>query len=313
MKRGDLPKRVYEKHGAWFLVGLDKKWHRLCRVRDGLPEMYRALSRLTDAEAHSDRMPAVVSRWLEAKQEKWAPRTRINMARVGRIIGETFADFTPDQVTTPVCAQFLRQFPPRTHNVYRNALSQVLAQAAIDGLREGYSPLDNIKGKSTPGRRREVLDSELQAIRAAAPASLVQMIDLALLTGQRIGDLIKLRWQDVTPEGIRFEQGKTKERLLVEWSPALQAAMPPKGVGFVLKTRTGSGYRYAGIRSAWVRVCQKCGIEDLHIHDLRGRAGVDSLLAGNMAAAQALLGHRTEAMTSHYVRGKFHKKVKASK
>jgi hypothetical protein len=40
--------------------------------------------------------------------------------------------------------------------------------------------------------------------------------------------------------------------------------------GPLLKTQSGLPYRYAGIRSAWVRACERAGIEDLNIHDLRG-------------------------------------------
>lgn len=47
--------------------------------------------------------------------------------------------------------------------------------------------------------------------------------------------------------------------------------------------------------------------EDLHIHDFRGRAGVDALLDDegeeDIKAARKLLGHKSEGMTRHYVGG----------
>lgn len=149
------------------------------------------------------------------------------------------------------------------------------------------------------------------------------MIDLAMLTGQRIGDLIKLRWQDVTDKGLLFDQGKGQGRtkLLIEWTPALRAAIAAcsrgdsDDIGHVLKTQSGRGYRYAGIRSAWVRACERAEIEDLNIHDLRGRAGVDALLEADedIRQAQKLLGHKSEAMTRHYTEGKYHKRVKPAR
>jgi integrase len=139
------------------------------------------------------------------------------------------------------------------------------------------------------------------------------------LTGQRIGDLIKLRWQDVTEDGLVFVQGKAggRVRLLVEWSPALRAAIDAcavdrQRIGHVLKTQSGGSYTYGGIRSAWVRACARAGVADLNIHDLRGRAGVDALEAAgqDVRAAQALLGHSAEGMTRHYTDGKYAKRVK---
>ena len=84
----------------------------------------------------------------------------------------------------------------------------------------------------------------------------------------------------------------------------------------MLKTQSGSGYRYSGIRSAWVRACQRAGIVDLHIHDLRGRAGVDAIEGDesqDVRKAQRLLGHKSEAMTRHYTDGKYSKRVKPAK
>lgn len=321
MKR-HLPRRVYEKHGSFWYVDLDRKWHKLCRINLGLPTMYRELARLSEREADSDRMPAVIARWADSKRPSWAVATERNMDRAVRVLGDAFAEFAPAQVTTPICSQFLKTYAakPRTHNIYRNVLGQVLAFAAVEGLREDHNPIKNIPGKETRGRNRIVTDAEVITIKAAAlkaarnGEALVQMIDLAMLTGQRIGDLIGLRWQDVTDSGLIVQQGKTGERLLIGWSPALRAAIAAcdrgQRIGHVLKTQTGGPYRYAGIRSAWDRACGRAGVLDLNIHDLRGRAGVDSLLAHGIVSAQEMLGHKGEAMTRHYTDGKYHKLVK---
>lgn len=330
MTRSDLPRRVYEKHGSYYFVTPAAKWIRLCRVSDGLPAMYRALARLTDQEANSQRMPAVISRWMDSKREEWSPGHAEDQERIAKHMAARFAEFLPSDVSTPVCAQYLKALSgkPRTHNQHRSMLRQVLAFAAVEGLREGHNPVDNIAPKKTAPRIRVVTDDELRAMKAAAllqsrnGEALVRMIDLAVITGQRIGDLIKIRWQDVTEQGIVIVQGKGKGRvrLLIEWSPALRAAVDAcaagtERIGHLLKTQSGHGYRYAGIRSAWDRAAARAGIEDLHIHDLRGRSGVDALEAAgqDIKAAQRLLGHTSEAMTRQYVEGKFAKRVKPAR
>lgn len=326
-KNSGLPPRVYEKNGSFYLVTLQNRWVKLCRVSAGLPEMYRQLAKVTDAESTRQLMPAVIARWLDSKRAEWAGKTERDQDRIARTMADAFAEFEPSKVTTPVCAQYLKAFAgtPRTHNLHRTMLRQVIAFAALEGLREGHNPIDNIPTKATPGRRRVVTDEEIKALKAAAmlaPVSgraLVQMIDFALITGQRIGDMIKMRWQDVTEAGLLVDQGKTGAKLLIEWSPALRAAIATcdRGdrIGYIIKSRNGSGYRYAGMRSAWVRACERAGIEDLNIHDLRGRAGVDVLLASDedTRQAQRLLGHKTEAMTRHYTDGKYAKRVKPAR
>lgn len=328
MKR-DLPRRVYRKHGAFYFVTLDNRWLRLSAERDGLPAMYRALAKLTEADAASDRMPGVIARWIKAQADKgkWAPKTQRDIERAGSIISAAFADFAPGDVTTPDCSDYLDRLAgkARTFNMHRTLLRSVLSFAALKGLREGYNPVDDVPRESTPGRRRIVTDAEVARLKIAARQqsrngeALVQMIDLALLTGQRIGDLIRMRWPDVTEAGIFVEQGKTGERLLIEWTPALRKAIDAcrrddDELGFVLKTQSGRGYRYAGIRSAWVRACERAGIDDLHIHDLRGRAGVDALGdEEDVRAAQRLLGHKGERMTRHYIDGKYARKARPAR
>lgn len=333
-KNSGLPPRVYLKHSAYYLVTLQNKWVRLCSEKDGLPAMYRALASFVDADATKDRMPAVISRWYDSKleAEEWSTeKNQLDQKRIADHMADEFEEVKPAQVTTPLCAAYLKAFvkQPRTYNLHRTMLRQVLSFAALEGLRAGANPVDDIPRRKTPGRHRVVTDQEVKALKAAALKSarngqaMAQMIELAMLTGQRIGDVIKLRWQDVTKEGLLFDQGKGQGRtkLLVKWSPALRAAIAAcvKGdkVGHVLKSERGTGYRYSGIRSGWVRLCTRAGIEDLNIHDLRGRAGVDALLDDegeeDIRAAQKLLGHKSEGMTRHYIEGKYHKRVKPSR
>jgi len=323
-KASGLPPRVYLKHSAYYLVTLAGKWKRLSAEKDGLPAMYRALASLVDAESTSDRMPAVIVRWMDSKRPDWAKKTEDMHESFAKTMTDAFADFKPGQVTTPVCAQYLKRFAatPRTYNFHRTMLRQVMAFAALEGLREGYNPIDNVPTMTLKPRKRWVTDAEIAVLKAGAlkgrnGIALVHMIDLALLTGQRIGDLIKLRWQDVGKEGIYFQQDKTGERLLVGWSTALRKAIKAcesgDKIGFVLRTQSGNGFRYSGIRSSWNRACVRAGIEDMNIHDLRGRAGMDSRDLYGIEEAKTLLGHTSLKMTEMYVDGKAPRVAKPSR
>lgn len=330
-KRNGLPPRVYAKHGRYYFVTTANKWEPLTRVEAGLPAMLRALANLTEREITSELMPAVATRWADARSQEagWTAGTRRDIERALAAISKRTALLRPDQFSTKLAAEYLRDYldRPRTYNLHRTVLRQVMAFAAAEGLRDGHNPLDDIPPRKLKKRVRIVTDDEITALKAAAlqqarnGEALVRMIDLALLTGQRIGDVIGMRWQDITADGVLVSQQKTGARLLIEWTPALRAAVDAcaegaQRIGHLLKTQSGGGYTYFGVRSAWVRACNRAGIEDLHINDMRGRAGVDAIEGTedqDIRAAQRLLGHSAEGMTRHYTEGKYHKRVRPAK
>lgn len=326
-RKNGLPRRVYLKHGRYWHIDLSGKWHALTREADGLPAMYRALARLTDAEKASDRMPAVITRWLDAKTAAgdWSDGTKTDIERVAARISKQFIEFRPDQVKTPHCATYLKAFlaKPRTYNLHRSVLRQVLSAAALEGLREGYNPVDDVPQRKLRKRIRVVSAAELDAMAAAlmqaqrgGPAH-VRMLGLCLKTGQRIGDVLKFRAQDCTDDGLVVDQGKTDAPLIVEWDDELRELVDQcfegrDRIGYLLVKSTGERYAYAGVRSAWVRAMARAGIEDLHIHDLRGEAGARLTDLVGPYAAQLLLGHTSIKMTEDYVRGKTRRRAQAA-
>jgi len=87
---------------------------------------------------------------------------------------------------------------------------------------------------------------------------LVQMaMDLAVLTGQRRGDLLSLTRDQLTDDGILFRQGKTGRALVVEWSDQLRAVIkrakdyPPQVRRTLICTRGGNPYTADGF--SWHR------------------------------------------------------------
>ena len=62
------------------------------------------------------------------------------------------------------------------------------------------------------------------------------------------------------------------------------------------------GISYESLKAAWQRACERAGIENLHIHDLRRTAATRlALKTGNTFLVQALTRHKTLAMMERYV------------
>ena len=62
-----LPRRVFEKHGAYYHVtamGEKRKWTKLCRVKEGTPALYKALAEMAASEVMDDSMARLMGEWL---------------------------------------------------------------------------------------------------------------------------------------------------------------------------------------------------------------------------------------------------------
>jgi integrase len=107
-----------------------------------------------------------------------------------------------------------------------------------------------------------------------APAHLHLPLMLALWTGQRQGDLLRLPWSAYDGTHIRLRQGKTGARVVIPVGAPLKAALDatPKASPIVLVKRDGAPWTSAGFQSAWCRACKRVGLVGLTFHDLRGTA-----------------------------------------
>jgi len=136
-------------------------------------------------------------------------------------------------------------------------------------------------------------------------------IDLAVCMGPRRGDLLSLRRQNRTVEGIQFTQGKTGGVQMIEWSADLRRivdrakALKPQVPGdYLLRTRDGQPYTATGFSANWQRLMKKhvaAGGQRFTFHDLRS---VSADGAATPEEARDRLGHRSVATTMrHYLRG----------
>lgn len=283
-KASPLPSRVYEKNGAWYFVDIKRKWHKLCRVSDGLTRLYTELAAINrDREARDDEMmSSLIDAWLLAKLPTYAQSTQDVYRVMATNIKTEFAEYRVDEVQPKNVARFLDKHysdKPSYSNKYRALLSVIMAFGVRKGLRND-NPVREVSGASEKKRDRYITDGELAAIKDAAcfddrePARPVPsarafnaLIDLAYLTAQRIGDLLALNWADVSDDGISFRPAKTVNssgvRLLIAMNPDLRETLDAaKGgkvvsIGPVISLAGGSRMTYKSANKIWTRTCER--------------------------------------------------------
>ncbi|MCC2673086.1 MAG: integrase [Ramlibacter sp.] len=350
----ELPPRVFAKGRWYYLVSAEGKkrvWTKLTLQRDGVPALYRKLADLAARDIAPDRMPAMITDWLDEVGSKHAKKTQANDKWVMNALSAGFAEFRASQLTPPDCTTFLKPYraKPRTHNEMRAGLRELMRFAEERGYRPaGSNPVDSIKTLPTPARDRYPTDSELRRIKVAAfygadgkrtrqGATIAALIDLAYLTGQRIGDLLDLRWTKkaalnekglveaayIADEGIYFKPGKTATstgaKVLIEWTPRLRDTVARiekigrRNLRWVITSQEAQRYDYEAFKSAWARAIARSGVKGLHFHDLRAKAVTDKEESHGMQQARRMATHSTEGQTASYVRHRKAQKTSATK
>lgn len=143
-----------------------------------------------------------------------------------------------------------------------------------------------------------------------APEHLRLAILLAIWTGQRQGDLLKLAWSNYDGEAIRLRQSKTGRRVVVPVGEPLRVALDAerarKRGTTVLLTLDGTPWTEGGFRASWRKACIKLGIVGITFHDLRGTAITRLAIAGcTVPEIASLTGHSLKdveaILDAHYL------------
>jgi len=224
-----------------------------------------------------------------------------------RYLGGVFGAMKPEHVTQGDVLTYLYDCPRMT---FANEIG-LLSMSYMYWMRTRglvFNPCLGVKcDRDKSKRTRLITTGEIDAIVAKADERLAVAIELAYATGLRVGDLCRLRWQDL--DG--FETRKTGERLgyettdgfdaLLARARALQARV---GSLYVLCDAAGRPFTRKVIAHRWHKARTLAGVPDVQFRDLRAAGATEKDRTEGHAAAQKFLGHRNAATTDRYLRGK---------
>lgn len=311
-----LPKYVTVIHGAyWFRppTGPDGLKPKPIRIGPQGEEhlVWKFMLTLQDPTppSSSPTMAECFDRYQREVIPTLAPRTQIDYARHVATLRKTFGHMRPEELMPKHIGQFLDRPKGKIQaNRQVAVLSAVFSKMVGRWYCAEKNPCQHVERNPAGKRTRYITDAEFDAVKAIAPVRVQVMMDLALLTGQRQGDLLALPLKNVSAEGILFKQGKTGKRLLVGMSPSLQevidraAKLLPQNLwGNVVRTSQEGGRPYTseGFRALWQRVINKAlrlGVisERYTFHDIRAKCVSDTK---NIQDAFERAGHTSMAMT----------------
>lgn len=243
-----------------------------------------------------------------------SPQTRADYIRQIRIIEQDYAEFPISALADRRArAEFLEwrdrlaQRSARQADYAWTVLARILSWSVKRGLIE-VNPCEK-GGRLYRGTRAEKVWSEADeaAFLAKAPPHLHLALILALWTGQRQGDLLRLTWHAYDGTRIRLQQSKTGARVVIPVGSPLKAALDVAvRHPTVLATIEGKAWTSDGFHASWRKACAKAGVAGVTFNDLRGTAVTRLALAGCTEAEIATItGHAMRDVRSildaHYL------------
>lgn len=224
-------------------------------------------------------------------------------------------DFYMDEITTSMVLDFRQKLMAKG---YANGscnrpvvlLRYIFNLAADWGIpRLGKNPVKKVPMLNEPERQRYLTESEtwrlLEVLRAFPYRAEAQAIELLLITGARLNEILRARWEyvDFANSSLLVPLSKSgKPRLIALGSDAvaLLKQLDSRGKSDWLFPLSADRPLY-GLQHRWKKIRKEAGMPDLRLHDLRHSYA--SYLVNNgvsLYVVQELLGHSHPRTTQRY-------------
>jgi len=189
---------------------------------------------------------------------------------------------------------------------------------ALDKKIVKKNPTIGIKHPESEERLPRCLSQlEYKAIRDTASSNLrlFALIEILLQTGAKIGEISRLKLNDVTimPEGSRFlitayqsnparmiDLNSKADKVLRKYMEIRKAR--PNDKGYLFNTRTGKNMIIRNIRTAVNRIFKQAGVKDARVNDLRNTFICHQIENGvNLKTIAKYVGHKRTLSTEKYL------------
>lgn len=165
-------------------------------------------------------------------------------------------------------------------------------------------------GRMFSATRAEIIwtGDQVAALLAEASPQIALATMLAVETGQRQRDVIRMTWSAYDGRAIRIRQSKSGKSVIVPVTAALKAALDsaPKVAVTICATGRGTSWTPDGFKTSFGKAKTAAKVEGVTFHDLRGTAVVRLARAGcTLPEIVAITGHSmkaaTEILERHYL------------
>lgn len=330
-KHRALPPNLYRKPSGHYQYRRPDtgQWHGMGKDRTEAIKAAKYLNaKLTQHVSLADRILQPESQsiafgaWIETYRTLWlesdpSEQTRRQILWQLKTLAEHFGATPLAAITTEQIADFLDARPARMSNVFRARLRDVFNVAIAKGKIDA-NPVVVTKNKRITVARQRLTLEQFRAIHALADPLGQCMMDLALVTLQRREDLSLLRFSDIKDGALHVVQHKTGTKIRIALTPPLERVIASCRASMIasphlLHHRRNTPWYKRGeptkpdqLTRKFAKYRDRSGLFDSidpkarpTLHEIRS-LGARLYKAAGMDP-QALLGHKSAAMTETYI------------
>lgn len=329
-----LPPCVYLKHGAYWLVKRGK-WNRLTSNLAEVDHLYHLWMANDFKPPSSGNTPLEVDaywQYIETLNKeraeknlppKFATKTHYNYFRCSLEFKRVFAEFNVDEITTGKIYDYIEtiEHTPAQANLVLSFMTNFFGRLAKKD-RIKFNPAKGIEKFKQKHRERFISDEEYLTIRKHAEKRLQLLMDLALLSGQRIGDLLTIENEDINDDHLFVLQQKTKTKVKITLTPLFRELINEirnvcnvKGSSFLFHhtqkmktTRPGDKISYGAMFHHWDHARDEAmkelpSLSDRpHFHDIRAKTASEVKTLRGREDSKELAGHKSDTSNNPYQR-----------
>lgn len=327
--RRDLPPNLYERNNGYYTYRDPRtgKEYKLGRnKRDAVTQAIAANMALApDTQSLVDRINDIasitLSEWIEQYKsilqsndlkEKTLKEYNNRLSTISEKLGGLYIK----NITTKDIAEILQEYTNNGKKVMSNLLRSTLSLLFKEAVAKGHiisNPVDATKNVKVKVSRERLTLEEFLAVRNEANGVnswLPVAMDFALLTGQRVGDVAKMKWSDLVNNSLRVKQEKTNAMLSISIEIELNNVGKLSDVisscnasnEYFISSKYNKPIAPDRISSAFKKSCKLAGInKNVTFHEIRSLSARLYAEQKGSDYAKKLLGHKSIVMTDKYL------------
>ncbi|WP_299663913.1 tyrosine-type recombinase/integrase [uncultured Ruegeria sp.] len=291
MTKRDLPKYVYRQRNGLYFQRRGWPTHKF-KNQELNPEFYREYSDILSAKATKPpkhTFKALIMDYEKShKFKKLSVRTKSDYTKYLGNIEDIFGKTNPSLMQRKDVIK-LRESNADHHRQanYLVQVMRILMEHAIDLGWRSDNPARGVSMLKTPYDPRTHWPEELvEKFRKEYPYGTPErlLFELLIGTGQRIGDVLEMKWTDIAGDGINLRQNKTGKPMWIPFTDHLRAALAAKrhtSEYIVTQIKDPSQpWSYRGASQAMRKARENIEALKYDLHSLRYTTAKELLIAG---------------------------------